>query len=171
MAQVSETGPNVVNHDEKGNGDAPKPFLAEAPPQGLKTRDLKTRDLQTLRTRALFVAASQGPRFSTPAFTMLRRLPQGEEPALFGLRFGFTATRKIGNAVERNRIRRRLRGALRVVLPRLPQALPALDLVILARRTTIDHPFADLLADLERAILVLSGRDKSGQPKRGAARR
>lgn len=74
------------------------------------------------------------------------------------LRLGVTASRKIGNAVERNRARRRLRSAARAVLPKL--AAQGFDYVLVARRETLRRPFPHLVADLKDALKrlgVLSG--------------
>lgn len=110
--------------------------------------------LETIKKRSAFKAASNGPRFSTPAFTMLRR-PMGAEEAM-GLRFGFTVTKKVGNSVERNRIRRRLREAVRANAEALPTV--PMDLVLLARRAAISQDFATLAADILRAALTLAAR-------------
>jgi ribonuclease P protein component len=66
------------------------------------------------------------------------------------VRLGFTATKKVGGAVARNRARRRLREAARLVLPQRARA--GFDLVLVARQGTLDRPFAALVADLERAL-------------------
>ncbi|HEY4636336.1 MAG TPA: ribonuclease P protein component [Alphaproteobacteria bacterium] len=74
-------------------------------------------------------------------------------------RVGFTVTRKVGNAVERNRARRRLRAAAREVLAR--DALPGHDYVIIGRRETLRRAYPDLLADLAGALRKL-GAARSG---------
>ncbi len=66
------------------------------------------------------------------------------------LRVGFTATKKIGNAVKRNRARRRLRAAVDEVL-RGAGATGA-DLVVVARQGTIERPYAELKNDLVIAL-------------------
>ena len=71
-------------------------------------------------------------------------------PAAAGLRVGFTATKKIGNAVKRNRARRRLRAAVDEVL-RNSNAAGA-DLVVVARQGTIARPYSDLKSDLTAAL-------------------
>lgn len=71
-----------------------------------------------------------------------------------GPRFGFTVSKKVGNAVERNRIKRRLKEALRLIPIEL--APPQSDIVIVARRPSIDMAFDVLRADLEAALKRLA---------------
>jgi ribonuclease P protein component len=73
-----------------------------------------------------------------------------ERPA----RFGFTVTKKIGNAVVRNRIRRRLREAVR--LGGAKEAVPGTDYVLIGRRAALTLPFARLVADLTSGISALT---------------
>ncbi len=63
---------------------------------------------------------------------------------------GYTASRKVGNAVIRNRARRRLRSAVTDVLS--ARAQPGHDYVLIARAATAERPYDELLADLARAI-------------------
>jgi ribonuclease P protein component len=69
------------------------------------------------------------------------------------LRLGFTVSKKVGNAVIRNRVKRRLRAAAQAILP--AQASPHLDLVIIGRQNTLHRSFPDLLADLKKALIRL----------------
>jgi ribonuclease P protein component len=78
-----------------------------------------------------------------------RRIPPGEG-ASDGLRVGFTVSRKVGNAVARNRARRRLRAAAALVLPR--RAAPGHDYVIVGRAATLTRAFPALLEDLEAGL-------------------
>lgn len=68
------------------------------------------------------------------------------------IRVGFTASRKIGNAVARNRARRRLKAAAQSLLPLY--GLAGNDYVLVARRETLNRPFAGLLDDLQSAVLA-----------------
>lgn len=65
-------------------------------------------------------------------------------------RIGFTATRKVGNAVVRNRARRRLRAAAASLMP--VHAKPGRDYVLIARNETAARPWPQLLEDLEAAL-------------------
>lgn len=66
------------------------------------------------------------------------------------LRVGFTASRKVGSAVARNRARRRLRAAVELVMPE--HAAPDHDYVVIARAATLSRPFKRLVGDLEAAL-------------------
>jgi ribonuclease P protein component len=78
--------------------------------------------------------------------------PAGEDAEV---RVGFTVTRKVGNAVERNRVKRRLRAAAAEVFPRLGRV--GTDYVVVGRVATLRRPFSALRADLEQAIRRLDG--------------
>ena len=66
------------------------------------------------------------------------------------MRVGFTVSRKVGNAVERNRVRRRLRAAAGAVLP--ARAKPGHDYVVIGRRAALARAYGDLLGDLRTAL-------------------
>ena len=70
-------------------------------------------------------------------------------------RFGFTITKKVGNAVERNRMRRRLKEAVRKLQG--VHALGGTDYVLIARRPLLDCDFAQLMQDLEGALQRVKG--------------
>ena len=76
-----------------------------------------------------------------------------------GIGMGFTATKKIGNAVIRNRAKRRLREAARTLLPE--HGLPGYDYVLIARNSTTARDWADLLDDTRKALITLSKRAAS----------
>ena len=89
----------------------------------------------------------------------LCRAPEPNEQAI---RVGFTASRKIGGAVERNRAKRRLRAAAGTVLPLYGQA--GNDYVLVARRETLTRPFGDLVSDLKSALAAAHARLGRSQP-------
>ena len=81
---------------------------------------------------------------------VLQACRRGAGEADSGPRLGLTASRKVGNAVARNRARRRLRAAAEKVLPAMAEA--GYDYVLIARKATPGRPFAALVGDLERAL-------------------
>ena len=125
------------------------------------------RKVGRLTKRSEFVAAASGRRFHTERMTVqgLVRLSDTESQDLLpSLRVGFTVTKRAGHATERNRMRRRLRAAaLEALGPR--SDVPA-DLVVIARRPVLTAEFRSLVADLERAVTVVT-KPKS-EPKPGA---
>ncbi len=100
-----------------------------------------------LTRRAEFLrAAAKGRKAALPG-VVLQALPRDDQaPA----RLGFTVTRKIGNAVIRNRTRRRLKEAARLVLAEQPVA--GVDLVLIGRAATRGRDFEALQDDLRRAL-------------------
>jgi ribonuclease P protein component len=112
-----------------------------------------------MKKRADFVRTAKGSRFHTRAFSMQAMTREQAGPP----RIGLTVTRKAGGAVERNRMRRRLREALR-----LGAALSARadhDYVIVARHDLLSEPFDDLKADLARAFeKIRRPRQREGTP-------
>ncbi len=110
-----------------------------------------------LKRRAEFLrVAGKGRKSVTPGLILQAlRHPVEAAPAVEAerLRVGFTASRKVGIAVERNRARRRLRAAVDRVMPL--HAAPGNDYVLVARAATIGRPFAALLGDLETALRQL----------------
>lgn len=96
--------------------------------------------------RADFIACSRGRRVATAAFVLQERR-RGDEGAA---RFGFTVTKKTGGAVERNRMRRRLREVVR--LGAAQAARPGSDYVLVLNRAALDRPFETLMVDLTDAL-------------------
>ncbi|MEO8243174.1 MAG: ribonuclease P protein component [bacterium] len=104
--------------------------------------------LETLRNRPDFLKAASARRQGTPSFMLQARNRADDQPVT---RVGFTASKKIGNAVTRNRAKRRLRALARDILPGLAQ--PGWDYVLVVRpEATVSRPFTDLLSDLTSAL-------------------
>jgi ribonuclease P protein component len=114
-----------------------------------------TARLTRLKTRGDFlrVAASR-VRAARPGL-VLQAAPQPGDPAT-ALRVGYTASRRVGAAVQRNRAKRRLRAAAAAVLPRCGAA--GTDYVLIARDGTAKRTYAELLADLESALRQVARR-------------
>lgn len=111
--------------------------------------------LVTLKKRPEFLRIRGGARWSSTSFVLETR-PRADttapEPAVDGAgpRFGFTITKQIGKAVDRNRIRRRLKAALDELAPAF--ARPGYDYVVVARGPALDRPFVELKKELEDAL-------------------
>ncbi|MEJ1977439.1 MAG: ribonuclease P protein component [Acetobacteraceae bacterium] len=100
-----------------------------------------------LKRRAEFLrVASRGRKVAVHGL-VLQAMPRPDEnPA----RIGFTVTKKVGNAVIRNRTRRRLKEAARLLLQQ--RAVTGTDLVVIGRDSTRSRPFTALMDDLDRAL-------------------
>ncbi len=133
----------------------------QAPLSGTKAEETKpaavSTCVNTLTKRADFLRAARGPRVATPGFVLqMRKRDPGEAK---GARVGFTCSKKVGNAVARNRAKRRLREIARLVLP--TEGHDGCDYVLIGRATvTATRPFNDLVADLNKAIATLHGQKK-----------
>ena len=113
--------------------------------------------MSVLTKRADFLAANRGLRVARPGFVLLAN-PNSAET----IRYGITVTKRIGNAVVRNRMKRRLRVLLRELLP--DQGLPGHDHVLIGRDGGIERDFAKLRGELS-AALARAGAGK-GDPAR-----
>jgi ribonuclease P protein component len=97
--------------------------------------------------RADFLSANRGKRFATPGFVLLVHPRHDGDPAI---RLGITITKKVGNAVVRNRMRRRFRALMREMLDQ--NGRPGADHILIGRGSGIEMDFGQLRADLQRAL-------------------
>jgi len=111
-----------------------------------------------LTKRADFLAANKGLRNARPGFVLQTRANDGQ-----GIRFGITVTKKIGNAVVRNRMKRRFRELLRDALP--AHGLPDTDHVLIGRAGGVERDFAQMGEEL-RITLERAGAGKGDSRRR-----
>ena len=107
--------------------------------------------IERLKSRPQFLAAAKGVSEARGA-VVVQRLDRGDGDA--SIRLGFTATRKIGGAVVRNRAKRRLRQAARALAPQFGVA--GSDYVFIARMGTVDRDWDRLLDDVKSALTRLA---------------
>lgn len=111
--------------------------------------------MERLRQRADFLSAASGARISAPAFVLQARNRKDEGP----VRIGFTVSRKVGNAVERNRVRRRLREIVR--LSDRARMCVGYDYVLVGRRAALTTPYAQIADAFSGALTKLhNGRSR-----------
>lgn len=119
----------------------------------------KTSKLGRLKKRSEFLYVRNGLYSAKGGVVVQMR----ENSRRSGIGVGFTATKKIGNAVTRNRAKRRLREVARALLPELGR--PGHDYVLIARNSTTAREWSDLLDDTRKALITLSKRASSAQGK------
>lgn len=107
--------------------------------------------IERIKKRPDFLAAARAPSCARGAVVIQARDRRDDDPLV---RVGFTATRKIGGAVERNRAKRRLREAARLLLPQF--ARPGVDYVFIARGGTPNRAWLRLLDDVKSALISLA---------------
>lgn len=103
--------------------------------------------MRTLSRRSEFLAANRGLRFPMPGFVLLVR-PRGDADR--GIGIGYTVSKKVGNAVTRNRMKRRLRALARTALP--GSGIAGADHVLIGRPGGNDILFAELGGHLDTAL-------------------
>lgn len=113
------------------------------------------QSIEVIRKRADFLAANRGKRFVTPNFVLLAHR-RGSDHAIAPdtIRYGITVTKKIGNAVTRNRMKRRFRALLAQSLP--DHGIAGVDHIMIGRKTTKETDFASMKADLEKGLKFLA---------------
>jgi ribonuclease P protein component len=117
-------------------------------------RGERARSIGRLTKRPEFLAAAAGRRFHTERLTLQGRLREPADNAWPGLRFGFTVTKKVGHATERNRIKRRLRAAANDAGASYADK-PA-DVVLIGRRDALSAPYDVLVDDIDRGLKVVT---------------
>ena len=92
-----------------------------------------------------------------PGFVLLVRPRDDGDPAM---RLGLTVSKKVGNAVTRNRMKRRFRELARAILPESGQ--PGADHVLIGRQSGIERDYASLADELRKALARLKGKTGAG---------
>jgi ribonuclease P protein component len=117
--------------------------------------------IAVLTRRGDFLAAARARRQTRPGLLVQGRRRAADE-GVDGIRVGFTCSKKVGNAVARNRAKRRLRAAARTVLP--ARGRPGWDYVLIGRpEATAARPFASLCDDLAGAIAAIHAPKGEGE--------
>jgi ribonuclease P protein component len=114
--------------------------------------------MERLKHRTDFRAAATGRRAGGNAFVLQARRRAGEG----AVRVGFTVSRQVGNAVERNRVRRRLREAVRLAAGAPDGRLQdGHDYVLIGRRAALELPFSEMVRELDAALRRIHARDRA----------
>jgi ribonuclease P protein component len=129
-------------------GDSGRPQHPACTPQ---PRSQEAVGLTILAIRRDFLAANAGKRAPMPGFVLLVRDRQDGSPAM---RIGYTVTKKIGNAVVRNRMKRRLRELARDLLP--TNGIRGADHVLIGRNGGIERDYALLRTELAKALAKIA---------------
>jgi len=108
--------------------------------------------MEKLRHRADFLAAASGTKAPAPAFVLQIRARRDDGP----VRVGFTVSRKVGSAVERNRVKRRLREIVR--RSAAIGMMSGHDYVLIGRRAALNLAFDRMIEDFERALRRAHGQ-------------
>lgn len=106
--------------------------------------------VERLKKRAEFLRVASVRRKWVAPGMILQAAPASSDRGEASVRLGFTVTKKVGNAVVRNRVKRRLRAVAHEIMPRC--AIEGRDYVLIGRRETLKRDFADLKSDLETAL-------------------
>ena len=117
-------------------------------------RGERARAIGRLTKRPEFLAAASGRRYHTERVSLQALLRDPAASDWPGLRFGFTVTKRVGHATERNRIKRRLRAAAHEA--GAGHADKPLDVVVIGRREAISAPYSLLVEDIDRGLRVVS---------------
>ena len=130
----------------------PEPLSASIPGQAGQVPAVPSfAQTSVLKKRRDFLAAARARRQAMPAFVVQGRQRSETEPSATPVRIGYTCSKKVGNAVARNRAKRRLREIANEVLP--TYARPGWDYVLIGRHgTTASRPLPDMAADLIAAL-------------------
>jgi ribonuclease P protein component len=140
--------PRTASRIPQADVDSGRPRRHSRPP---RTRSQEAVGLKTVSARKDFLAANSAKRAPMPGFVLLVRDRADGDPAK---RLGITVTKKIGNAVVRNRMKRRFRALARDVIASLGAA--GSDHILIGRNSGIERDFATLRTELAKAVAKLA---------------
>ena len=149
-------GASAPSRLPRADGDSGRPQGSRQPPrQGPGEAErlvapTSSTAIPTVTARKDFLAANAGRRAPTPGFVLLVRRRDDTLP----MRAGYTVTKKIGNAVVRNRLKRRLRALVREVLP--AAGVAHADHILIGRSDGLTRSYALLAIDLRKALAKCS---------------
>ena len=128
----------------------------------VREQDRKQAVVERLKRRSDFRAAAGGVRASGSAFVLQARQRAGDD----AIRVGFTVSRQVGNAAERNRVRRRLREIVRLsATVGIAHLRPGHDYVLIGRRAALAAPFDQMVQELDQALIRVHAGDTKGTNK------
>ena len=145
---AEQSGPRTASRFPGSHGNRRWP---RSDPGAPRTRSQEAVGLITLNKRSDFLAANSGKRAAFGGLVLLVRDRQDANPQM---RVGYTVTKKIGNAVVRNRVKRRFRELAREMLP--ARGRDGVDYVLIGRNSAVDRDFGKLRNDLDRALAKVS---------------
>tara|TARA_R110002072_G_scaffold13135_13_gene55545 strand:+ start:1983 stop:2513 length:531 start_codon:yes stop_codon:yes gene_type:complete len=153
--------PRAYGHQGRPSGSVASPRQGPQAAVSLTPENQQDIPVGRLTVRREFLHAAKGAKAVRPGLVMQART--GLAPAE-SCRAGFTATKKVGGAVQRNRAKRRLREAARLLLPLYGR--PGVDYVFIARGTTGARDWPHLLDDVKSALLTLARPASDGRAEK-----
>src|SRR6516162_2228817 len=154
---TEQAGAQTPSRLPRAHGDEGRPPRHPRPPRAW-TQAAQCLSLERLRQRADFLAAASATKVPTAAFVLQVRRRGEEGP----VRVGFTVSRKVGTAVERNRVRRRLKEIVR--LYGATGLAAGNDYVLVGRRAALSLPFEKIVRDFKRALVLCEQRQPDPIP-------
>jgi len=162
LQPVVPRGASVCLLKPAGPTNPIEPILEPDLSKNRHNSELYSLSVPTLKKRSDFLRLRSGKRFATRTLVLQSKKSiqplKGQEP-----RIGYTVTKKVGNAVVRNRIRRRLRAAAREVFAY--KARKNHDYVVIGKHGALTAGYTSILKDFEQALDHVHGNKAKGSEK------